>query len=211
MNSKNSRNLSLEVGKSVFFGHYHQEWPKGSHPQPIEWIVISIKKGSALLLSKHILERIPFDRAVSGEMWIGCTMRKWLNDTFLHEAFTAEEMHCIQISKNTMDESDLYDDAVPYKCTTYDKVFALSQEEICKMSERYLSAESTEYARNRGDAGDYGSNWWWLRTTLSDRKNCVIVQEGGKVNGRGDLVTAGYVGVRPALWLDISKYNCRGC
>lgn len=59
MNSKNSRNLSLEVGKSVFFGHYHQEWPKESYPQPIEWIVISIKKGSALLLSKHILERMP--------------------------------------------------------------------------------------------------------------------------------------------------------
>ena len=86
---------------------------------------------------KHILERMPFDHAVSGEMWIGCTMRKWLNETFLHEAFTDEEIHCIQISKNTMDESDLYDDAVPYKCTTFDKVFALSQEEICKMSERY--------------------------------------------------------------------------
>ena len=182
MNSKNNRNLSLEVSKCVFFGHYHQEWPNESHPQPIEWIVINIHKGSALLLSKHILERMPFDHVVSSEMWIGCTLRKWLNETFLHEAFTDEEMHCIQISKNTMDEVNLYDKKFSYKCTTYDKVFVLSQEEICKMSERYLSAESTEYARNRGE-----------------------------INKIGDLVTAGYVGVRPALWLDIPQYNCRGC
>ena len=73
----------------ILFGHYEQDNDLGNGPEPIEWIVLDTQDGKALLLSKYGLDAVPYNddnnRAVTRET---CTLRTWLNDTFLNAAFT---------------------------------------------------------------------------------------------------------------------------
>ena len=77
----------------IVFGRYEQDNDLGNGPEPIEWIVLDTQDGKALLLSKYGLDAVPYnDDNNSAGTWETCTLRTWLNDTFLNAAFTQEEV-----------------------------------------------------------------------------------------------------------------------
>ncbi len=78
-------------GYVVEFGTYEQNQDTTDGTEPIEWYVLDVKDGKALLLSKYILENMPYHKYEEEISWENCTLREWLNETFYNSAFNAEE------------------------------------------------------------------------------------------------------------------------
>ena len=119
-------------GGRVFFGAYEQDGNDANGPEPVEWLVVDVKDGAALLLSRYELAyRAYEDRAISladGVDWERCTLREWLNGEFLRAAFTDEETAAILVTAVVNEESAEY--GTPAGAGTEDRVFLPSLEEI---------------------------------------------------------------------------------
>ena len=89
--------------KKVKFGNYKGE--------EISWIVLDYDDGTNLLLSEKILDVQEFDPdvlSVSRELnWRYCSLRKWLNNDFYAEAFSADEQAKIVMSMVSIEDPDL--------------------------------------------------------------------------------------------------------
>lgn len=143
--AKKGTTKALAVGDSVYVGTYEQDNLLFNGEEPIEWIVLSVQNGQAILISKYMLDVKAFnDEKYSAASWAECTLRTWLNDEFLKDAFTEAE-------RATM---------VKYTTeNTEDYVFCLSRSESEYFS-AYRSSAFTEYAATKGVfLEDY-----WLRT-----------------------------------------------
>ena len=51
---------NISVGDVLAFGHYEQDNNPDNGPEPIEWIVLDVQDGKALLLSRYGLVRFCF-------------------------------------------------------------------------------------------------------------------------------------------------------
>ena len=70
-------------------------WPVGEE-SPIEWEILKIKyDGTAILLSKNIIDLQPYNNDKADITWENCSLRKWLNDEFYNNAFKYEELGII--------------------------------------------------------------------------------------------------------------------
>jgi len=78
-------------GYLVEFGTYEQNQDITDGAEPIEWYVLDVKDGRALLLSKYILENMPYHKYKEEISWKNCTLREWLNGVFYDSAFNDEE------------------------------------------------------------------------------------------------------------------------
>lgn len=59
--------------------------------EQIEWMVLAVEGDEALLLSKYALDTQPYHDVEVDITWEKCTLRTWLNETFLAAAFDAGE------------------------------------------------------------------------------------------------------------------------
>lgn len=211
---------AVAVGDIVTFGHYEQDNDLDNGPEPIEWIVLDVQDGKALLLSKYGLEAIPYNVDYVDVTWETCTLRAWLNDNFLNKAFNAKEQAAIPTTK--VDNSDAQGFDWPIKSAsggnnTEDKAFLLSYAE----ANRYLDVTRsdnentksrvtpTEYAIKTGayvisaytTADGAPAGWWWLRSPGPLQSNAAMVFYVGALNYN---LVYDYIGVaRPALWVDL--------
>lgn len=84
-----------EEPETVLFGSYEQDGDAANGKEPIEWLVLARDGDKALLLSKYALDHqsfMPFYEPVTEPFtWESCSLRQWLNSTFLNAAFSAEE------------------------------------------------------------------------------------------------------------------------
>ena len=84
--------LQPAVGDYVTLGTY----PQGANGEvePIEWLVLDVQDGRALLISRYGLDahRVFAD---TYQGWDKCEIREWLNSTFLNTAFTDQEQESI--------------------------------------------------------------------------------------------------------------------
>lgn len=131
----------IPVGGLFSFGHY-----KG---QNIDWIVLDKNDETALLISRYALDCKRFNDEYNDASWEFCTLRWWLNNDFVMEAFNEDERRAIC-------DTELKNDINPKFATnsgdvTNDKVFLLSMEEATKLlsDTRQRSCEPTEYTRKR--------------------------------------------------------------
>ncbi len=119
----------------VYFGHYEQDGNKSNGKEPIEWMVLEDKGDTLVLMSKDILvhrvlnEDYSYDAPVT---WENCETRKWLNKTFLKDAFTEAERESIKNRKWESDDNP--NPAWPRSGgeDVKDKVSILSLEEVKK-------------------------------------------------------------------------------
>lgn len=196
----------------VTFGSYEQDGDTGNGKEPIEWIIVHKEAdGSALLMSRYVLDRRPYNDTQSDfTMWETSTIRQWLNSSFYDDAFSAEE-------KNVVREAELKNDDYDYEMnTTNDRVFLLSLNEIEEyfppmegeeisfnrpyFSER-LWCESRKYDTSKTDdpeqAETPGGNIWSLRTTYSEH----ILFVDGKAVWVDPNPETMLQGIRPAIWI----------
>lgn len=102
---------------------------------PIEWQVLRDEGDCYSLISKKILAVHEFDDW--GDPWETCTLRTWLNENFLQEAFTEEEQKQIEettlsniVSEWGTGNNPYYPVGDPEEVITKDKVFLLAYEDV---------------------------------------------------------------------------------
>lgn len=189
---------NVKVGDYIKFGSYEQDNDISNGKEKIEWLVLEIKDGKALLISKYGLDAQYYNIESEQLAWDKCTLRKWLNDTFLNTAFSDKEKMVIHISSVENGYSDL----------TYDKLFLLSTDE----ANTYFSSNEervcqlTKYAEDNGAQIYEGGNCcWWLRSRGNGPEpTAVIVISFGMVYESGAPFTVEKYTVRPAMWIDLN-------
>lgn len=209
------------IGDFVTFGTYSQT-KEGNDTTPIEWLVLDVQGNKALLISKYGLDVQPYNTEYADVTWENCTLRKWLNETFLNNAFSQAEQEVILTttvdnSKNQcFDWTILSGDVTTGGNNTRDKVFLLSYAEVNKYFNvtysnlNILSRVSpTAYAISQRAGFNTGyktldgaaAGYWWLRSPGYFQTCVTIVYTDGSLNF--DRVD-GRLSVRPAIWLDLS-------
>jgi len=193
--------LACETGDVITFGAYEQDNNLDNGAEAIEWVVLERDGNKALVISRYCIEWLPFHNTITEVGWKNCSIRSWLNNTFLNGAFTAQEKKSIISTQHT--NPDFYDDSEGERNwlgTTTDTVFLLSSGEADKYfsSDSARQAEGTEYACNKGKSASW---YWWLRSA-NNNEYAGFVSEGEL--GYGEEVDRN-MGIRPAMWIEISE------
>ena len=187
------------VGSIVTFGAYEQDNNLENGKEPIEWIVLDVQDGRSLLISKYALDGQRYNTKGAGVTWETCSLRTWLNESFINEAFSSAEQARIPIATATADKNSKYE-TNPGK-DTQDRVFLLSIPEVYE----YFDSNEARQCKPTAFAVAQGSNsWWWLRSPGSEYC-AAFVSIAGSVNYVGRRVDDNVFAVRPAIWIDLSK------
>ena len=203
---------NIKVGDTYTFGAYEQDNSTSNGKEAIEWTVLDKDGMSLLLISKQALDCQQYNTSYTDVTWESCSLRKWMNGTFLNKAFNAEEQAQIQNTTVSADKNPEYN-TNPGNATT-DKVFLLSINEVEKYfnSDEARKCAPTAYAKAQGaytsdsykTASGAATCWWWLRSPGLNQYDAALVRTGGSVHYIGNYVDIGSVAVRPALWIDLS-------
>ena len=192
------------------FGSYEQDGDSSNGKEPIEWLVLDRDGDKVLLISKYALDYqsfMPFYEPVTEHYtWEGCSLRRWLNGTFLNAAFSADERQRLLTTTVITSPGSLHRSDGPI--TTEDRVFLLSNTEVYAYfaNEAATAAEYTAYALSEnpwpGNAATPGPADWWLRTT-----DGYDHPDGVYADGRVGEGARAYEGeyVRPAIWITVDE------
>ncbi len=203
----------FKKGSVVEFGSYPQT--SNGEEKPIEWQVLENDGRKAMLVSMYALDVRPYNTTATNVNWQTCSLRTWLNGTFINSAFSLEEQNAISMTVVTADENPRYP-TLPGR-NTWDKIFLLSIDEVNKFfrSNDERKCVPTDYAVSQGAntsrfyiaQGKSVCNWW-LRTPGSSSIAAATVGIGGFVDNFGSVVdtsNCGKVCVRPAMWIDLES------
>ena len=200
----------------IYFGNYWQNDTNGDgkadqndQKEPIKWRVLSVKGNDAFLLADQNLDAKPYNEERIDVTWATCTLRAWLNDTFLNTAFTSAEQAAIK--NTTVVNEDNPDYGTEGGMNTVDKVYLLSIAEARNSSYgfngEFRTDSETRVAKNTAYvAGKDGMNavgyaaLWWLRSPGVSSSNAVD-DDGWYSDVDFDIA------VRPALHLNLSSSN----
>ena len=200
----------------IYFGNYYQS--NSSTKEPIKWRVLSVNGNDAFLLADQNLDAKPYNEEYTDVTWATCTLRTWLNDTFLNTAFTSAEQAAI---KNTtvVNEDNPYHGTEGGENTT-DKVYLLSIAEASNTAYGFngefnsssgtREAKNTAYAKECGahtsTSTEYeGNGFWWLRSPSNRSVRASDVGLDGCGRDGGHAVYYDFIAVRPALHLNLSS------
>ncbi len=203
----------LNVPQTVEFGRYVQD--KSGVDAPIEWLILELTPYRALLISKYALDCKPYNTSEAEVTWESCTLRKWLNEDFFNAAFSDGEKAMIPTVTVSADENPDCD--TDPGNATQDRVFLLSIPE----ANRYFKNKEARMCVPTACAVGNGAYTepcakggqpcceWWLRSPGEDQDAAAIVEiddddDYDDHGNYGNYVHSGSVGVRPALWINLS-------
>ena len=225
---------SVKIGDIITFGKYEQDNKEAisygrfdipdSEKEPIEWIVLDQQGMKALLISRYALDCQPYEQSRFKEdlSWETSSLRKWLNDTFLNDAFSSDQQAVILTTKVDCNEGESFGWSPVGGNPTEDKVYLLSVKE----ASQYFADDSARVCWSTLTAWGSGSRWrgygnridneagypsvhWWLRSTSggdSDTAICGCISENGEYNSSSSVADATEnVWVRPVLWVDLTS------
>lgn len=187
-------------GDTVFFGAYEQDNNTSNGKEDVEWLVLEVKDGKALVVSKYALDCKQYNTSNTNVTWETCTLRKWLNTDFINSVFSSDEKAKIPTVTVSADKNSTNPGNA-----TQDQVFLLSITEANKYfgSDSARQCKPTDYAVANGAwESDSGNFWWWLRSPGVTQYSAAYVFSGGGVTESGDGVI-GTSAVRPAMWISI--------
>ena len=188
-----------EVGDTVKFGSFVSG--ADQEESSLEWVVLEKQDDRALLISKYGVDCLPYNDQWVKTTWADCSLRSWLNDSFLEEAFSSDERKSI-ITQTVVNCDNGGNSGGEI---TEDQVFILDIKEL----EKYFSSDEdrkimpTEYAQNKGAFVDTKNQacWYWVRNPGDDAKYAAYVNCKGDILHRGNLVFGNTFAVRPAIWV----------
>lgn len=211
----------------ICFGKYWQNYTNGDgkadqndQKEPIKWRVLSVNGNDAFLLADKNLDAKPYNKERTSVTWATCTLRTWLNGTFLNTAFTSAEQAAIRNTIVVNEDNPYY--GTEGGANTTDKVYLLSIAEACntvygfngefRADSETREAKNTAYAKECGASTWMGTEYegnddWWLRSPgrLSDDASYVYFIGCGVYDGYD--VNYDHFAVRPALHLNLSSSN----
>ena len=171
----------------------------------IEWFVVKKEKGKALLLSKYVLEKLPFHKSNRDRnlTWETSDLRRILNTTFYDRAFNDDEKANILDAEVSLDGKIYSDNKV------IDKVFILGESELFQYCGNFYESKNKFESAGTpvADTMDsFGVNSYWLRTPggLSNDyyKEFKIFDFAAITIGTTAGIDVEWAnGVRPAIWV----------
>lgn len=192
-------------GDTVFLGTYEQDNNTSNGKEDIAWLVLEVKDGKALVVSKYALDCKQYNTSNTDVTWETCTLRKWLNNDFINAAFSSYEKAMIPTVTVSADKNSTNPGNA-----TQDQVFLLSITEANKYfgSDSARQCKPTDYAFANGAYFNSvnGNCWWWLRSpgvTQYSAHSAAYVHSSGGVYESGSDVDIGTSAVRPAMWISI--------
>lgn len=176
-----------KVGDTVYFGDYNGM---------TDWKILAKGNGRVLILSDKCVSSMMYNEENEATTWETCSLRKWLNETYINEAFSESEKKFILSSKIKNGKNKTHGTAGGKD--TMDSVFLLSLDEV----NQYLPEITNRFAT----LADGTKTDWWLRSPGIYSKCAFNVSEVGTVYEMG-ATTFSEAGVRPAMWIDISSVS----
>ena len=189
---------SATVGEDVLFGSYEQDGDPSNGAEDLVWLVLDVKDGKALLITKYAIACRPYEETLRPVNWAGSDLRNWLNGEFLQSAFSAELQRAIELSELTS-----YEDYQGTKSgkTSKEALFLLDPTE----AERYFRLESDKQCLLTISAAEDKENWeegaWRLRSVEALTEYAPVMLATGKP---ALTVNTCKTGVRPAMWVSLS-------
>lgn len=201
----------------VYFGNYWQNDTDGDgnvdhqdDKEPIKWRVLSVDGNDAFLMADQCLDAQPYNEEDEDVTWETCTLRTWLNDTFLYDAFSANERSAIRYTMVVNEDNSYY--GTEGGNNTVDQVYVLSEREAYNTTYGFENNEDksstresiiTEYTKglNVYTGGENGN--WRLRTLGKDSKRAMIVSLNGSIATVGFSNNNYNICVRPVLHINL--------
>ena len=191
--------------------------------EPIKWRVLNVNDDKALVLADKVLDWRVYDEENEEDdyncTWRNSNLREWLNNQFYNSAFSENEKQIIE-NTTVKNDDEYWNDG--NRSDTSDKVFILSDDEVCSLKykdygfcsydELYDEARRchpTAYAK--AISGDEEYWWpnnytkWWLRS-LWGGDRVAYVNLSGVVNHTMECRSVYEEnGVRPALTINLDN------
>jgi hypothetical protein len=174
------------------------------------WRVLDIENNKALLISEKIIKKLPYNVIVKDISWENCTIRKYLNSDFIDKL---EEIKSA-ITETTINNLNNQWYGTTGGNLTKDKVFLLSLDEVCRyfgdsMSQLRNVRKNNWYFKDHNNTNRIAvyegeKTWWWLRSPGYMDTNATYVHDNGAISCYGISVDSDWLGVRPALWLNLN-------
>lgn len=191
-------------GQTVTFGNYPQTDP--NQKEPIEWRILTVKDGNALLLSDKSLDCQPFVDSSDGYgTWYHSTLRKWLNEDFMKTAFSKEEQQKMITSTISTPPNPTY--GTLGEQDTKDKLFLLSIDEV----ETYFPEKQNRFSLPTQQLEDtilsefLPRNGWYLRSPGMTSGLISCVSTVGEINMVGKYAE-NRMEIRPAMWIAVKEF-----
>lgn len=170
--------VEFTVGARISFGSESQYW---------RVLEINENEGKALLFADGPIINEVYNAEEKPVTWEKCSLRKWLNNDYLMNAFAKEERECI--IKSCINNSDNSHYHTKGGNDTEDQLFLLSQE------------EAEQYFDNNEDRAN--GTTWWLRTPGRRSRDAAIVGSGGWIDDEGHWIDEKHYSVCPAFFIDL--------
>lgn len=191
-------NENTKIGEKIKFGSLNNE--------KIEWQILSVKENKALIITTEGIDSKLYNAQAIETNWESCSLRKWLNESFLADCFTNEEVAQIETTLLPWEENPSYSHKEGK--ATQDKIFLLSIAE----AENYFNNNESRTCKPSSMAINHdvyvdeasGNCMWWLRNNGSALECAALVNENGEIDHRGDGVYCEGNAVRPAMWITLS-------
>lgn len=182
---------TADVGDYILFGAYEQDNNYRNSKEYIEWLVLDKKEDKILVISRYGLDCQWYNEAILKPVtWYNCSLRKWLNESFLKTAFSSTERSAISGYRQ-------------------DSVFLLSFGEVARYfnEENSRECKPTDYAISVGayTESDSGIGYWWVRGDECTTDHVGIFHDNSIILWDVDKMHTFYrnVCVRPAMWLRV--------
>ena len=194
---ENSKELfnSINVGDTFRFGIYQGE--------SLEWRVLEKSNDKILLLTENLIDCKKYNTENISITWESCSLRKWLNNDFINKSFNEiEKGRIIETKIKNLDNNEYNIDGGN---DTIDKIFLLSYNE----AEKYFAKQEdriaigTKYANKNNLAHAENGDWWWLRSPGENSKEAMFIY--GTVYSSFPVDEGWFMGIRPAMWIDINE------
>lgn len=207
----------IKKGGAITFGHYGRSNNPVTIDDVIEWIVLDINGNNGLLFSYYELDRSKYNYEGSDVTWETCSLRDWLNSSFINEAFSEKEQKAIlntYVDNSIEQGNNLW--ATDGGNNTEDKIFLLSYMEYYKYLSEGDYFRITPYLEEnvRNDLGelynkDDNYSWiYWLRSPGESQNNAAYVS-GQYVHGMFNVEWT--ANVRPACWVNFNSPEFKSC
>lgn len=174
---------SLKKDDTVALGFYEQDGSIENGAEPISWTVLQAKDDSLVLITKDILDLVPFHDSNSMEEldYKNSTLYSWLNETFYQEVLIGFEEHLLKNEEGTY-------------------VTLLSNKEVKTYFDVAKNAKAvfSRYAQSKIESNK-GTGSYWLKNTSYENGmyRASIVSEWGDTAKTN--LTNNWVGIRPVV------------
>ena len=179
---------NVKVGDVIEFGISEGK-------EKMTWKILAVEGEKVLAVTTDGIDCQLYNTEAIEIDWKTCSLRKWLNVTFLNNAFSSDEAKRILTTAVSCPSGD----------SVKDKLFLLSISE----AKTYFSSDEERSCKPVGLAvqnGAYadeasGNCAWWLRDSGSSAERAALVMENGKIDENGEGVYCDGNAVRPAMWI----------